>query len=581
MKIPFKRKLDRLLAKDSGKQLGWLFTITLLIIFTAILTVRLFFDDGDFSWEDVVAVFLDPGYALEAGPHYWFRIILAVLSTLVFSALLISVFTNIFDNISESVKNGERRYRLKGHVIVIGEGGSVPVVVQTLLDKGKTVVVLSENDPELGSEAYYYHGSQTDEEDILSTRPYDAECIYLTGNSSDPNHDALNLRTLAILKGAVPATDRKIPCFLSIREQEVKEVFQYMKNASESGGCGSGLLVNIIDEFEYYAEQLLVGTDYLPVITSSEDKAARFVIFGSGQVAVSTAVEIAHICHYPSFTRYGRRTVITMIDPDITECRQSMLAAHPTLFEMSHHASISGDGVRTEHVPAPDNDFQDIEWEFVEAGHNGSVPRDIIVSSAKDESTELRILVCIEDSHQAVECTLHLPEYARETSRTALYLNDSDDVIQLALSTGMYGDITIFGLANKAITDPLMENRLKLGQRVNFIYNKAYVTPPADSPEDAWYTISEADKCSSIFCACALPLRTKCFDIESDQLSVYEAEHRRWMMSALLMGYKPGPVKDKKRFIHPDIVPFESLPEEEKDKDKILIDAIDYILNKD
>lgn len=50
------------------------------------------------------------------------------------------------------------------------------------------------------------------------------------------------------------------------------------------------------------------------------------------------------------------------------------------------------------------------------------------------------------------------------------------------------------------------------------------------------------------------------------------------MMSALLMGYKPGPVKDKKRFIHPDIVPFGSLSEDEKNKDKILIDAIDYIL---
>lgn len=578
MKSPLKRKLDRILAKDSGKQLGWLCTITLSIIIIAVLIVKLFFAEGDFSWEDVVAVFLDPGYSLEAGPHYWFRIILAILSTLVFSALLISVFTNIFDNISESVNNGERRYRLKGHVIVIGEGGSTPSVVQALLDKGKTVVVLSGNDPEFGKEVYYYRGNQTDEAEILSTRPYDAECIYLTGNASDPNHDALNLRTLAILKGAVPATDRRIPCFISIREQEVKEVFQYMKSASESDGFGSGLMVNIIDEFEYYAEQLLVGTDFLPVIRSSEDKAAHFVIFGSGQIAVSTAVEIAHICHYPSFSQFGRRTVITMIDPDISECHQTMLAAHPTLFEMSRHSFISGSGVRTEHVPVPENDFLDIEWEFVEAGHNASIPREMIESSAKDESTELRILVCIEDPHKAVECVLHLPEAARSTSRTALYINDSDDIIQLALSTGMYGDITVFGLANKSITDPLMENRLKLGQRVNFIYNKAYVNPPASSPEEAWYPISEADKCSSIFCACALPLRKECYDIEVEQLSVYEAEHRRWMMSALLMGYKPGPVKDKKRFIHPDIVPFGSLSEDEKNKDKILIDAIDYIL---
>lgn len=579
MRFPFKRRLDQLLAKESGQQLAWLCAITLFIIIVAILIVKLCFAEGDVSWEDVIAIFLDPGYSLAAGSHYWFRIILAVLSTLVFSALLISVFTNIFDNISDSVQNGGRRYPLKGHVLVIGQGGSVPAVVQALLDKGKTVVVLSEINPEFGNEVYYYHGNQTDQDDIISARPEEAGCIYLLGDASNPNHDALNLKTLSILRKAVPANGRKIPCFLSITKQEVKEVFQYMKNASESDDCSSGLQVNVIDELEYYAEQLLTATDFLPVIRQADDKAAHFVIFGSGQMAVSTAVELAHICHYPSFTAFGRRTVITMIDSGISECRQSMLAAHPTLFGMSRHAFVSNQGIRTEHVPAPDNDFLDIEWEFVEAGHNDSVPREIICSAAADESTELRIIICIEDSSRAVECALRLPEASRENSRTALYLNDSADIIGLALSTGMYGDITIFGLANSGIIDPLMENRLKLGQRVNFIYNRAYVNPPADSPEEAWYPICEADKCSSIFCACALPLRKKCFDIGSEKMPVYETEHRRWVMSSLLMGYRPGPVKDKKRFIHPDIVPFTSLPDEEKDKDKILIDAIDYILN--
>ena len=578
MKYPFKRKIDQLLAKGSGEQLGWLCALTLFIIGIAILVVKLFFF-GDMAWEDVVGIFIDSGYSLEPGAHYWFRLILAILSTFVFSALLISVFTNIFDNISESVQNGERRYRLKGHVLVIGKGTSLSNVVRALLDKGKTVVVLCGDNPELGNEVYYYHGTQTDENDILSARPYDAECIYLLGDDSDPNHDALNLRTLSILKKAVPVSDRKIPCFLSIREQETKEVFHFMKNASETNDSESGLMVNIVDEFEYYAEQLLVGTDFLPVIKSSDDKSARFIIFGSGQVAVSTALELAHICHYPSFARNGRRTVITMIDSGISSCYQSMQAAHASLFGMSHHSFISGSGIRTEHTPEAENDFLDIEWEFIEAGCNNPLSRKIICEAAGNPCEELRLLVCLEDSHEAIECALHLPEASHSASRTALYLNDSADIVNLAVSTGMFGDITIFGLANEKISDPLMDDRLKHGQKVNYIYNKAYVNPPAASPEEAWYSISEADKCSSIFCACALPLRKRCFDIDSDRMTVYEAEHRRWMMSALLMGYKPGPVKDKKRFIHPDIVPFDSLSEEEKEKDRILIDAIDYILD--
>ena len=96
--------------------------------------------------------------------------------------------------------------------------------------------------------------------------------------------------------------------------------------------------------------------------------------------------------------------------------------------------------------------------------------------------------------------------------------------------------------------------------------------------EQAWYSICEADKYSSIFCANAMPLRRACFDMEGDRRPIYEAEHRRWMMSELIMGFAPGAKTDKKRFIHADIVPFDDLTKEEQDKDQILIDAMDYIL---
>ena len=98
---------------------------------------------------------------------------------------------------------------------------------------------------------------------------------------------------------------------------------------------------------------------------------------------------------------------------------------------------------------------------------------------------------------------------------------------------------------------------------------------------EALLTISEADKYSSIFCANAMPLRRQCFDLNGDRRPIYEAEHRRWMMSELIMGFAPAPQTDKKRFLHADIVPFDDLTKEEQDKDKILIDAIDYIIGEE
>ena len=73
-------------------------------------------------------------------------------------------------------------------------------------------------------------------------------------------------------------------------------------------------------------------------------------------------------------------------------------------------------------------------------------------------------------------------------------------------------------------------------------------------------------------------LRQLCYNLQGERLPIYEAEHRRWMMSVLLMGYQYGETTDRKKYIHADIIPFKELPPSEQDKDKILIDAINEIL---
>jgi len=111
---------------------------------------------------------------------------------------------------------------------------------------------------------------------------------------------------------------------------------------------------------------------------------------------------------------------------------------------------------------------------------------------------------------------------------------------------------------------------------VNFIYDQMYVK--SRSIEEAWYSLPEVNKYSSIYCAMSMPMRKRCYDMDGDRMPVYEAEHRRWMMSMLIMGTRPGEIRDKARFIHNDIVPFDELTPEEQEKDKILIDAMPDIL---
>ena len=157
----------------------------------------------------------------------------------------------------------------------------------------------------------------------------------------------------------------------------------------------------------------------------------------------------------------------------------------------------------------------------------------------------------------------------------------NSSVLDRANETGMYGTIIQFGQIDEAASDPLFQLRSQRGKRVNFIYHKKYADQPCSSADEAWHKISEADKYSSIYCGNAMVLRRLCYDFSGDKTPIYEAEHRRWLMSELLMGFEPGEKTDKKRFIHADIVPYDKLTETEQIKDADLIDQIDYILYGD
>ena len=77
-----------------------------------------------------------------------------------------------------------------------------------------------------------------------------------------------------------------------------------------------------------------------------------------------------------------------------------------------------------------------------------------------------------------------------------------------------------------------------------------------------------------------MPLRRSCFGDDCSERDLFECEHRRWMSTMLMSGYRaltPGEIarvraegrvkEEKDRFRHVDIVPYDDLPEEEKDKD--------------
>jgi hypothetical protein len=55
--------------------------------------------------------------------------------------------------------------------------------------------------------------------------------------------------------------------------------------------------------------------------------------------------------------------------------------------------------------------------------------------------------------------------------------------------------------------------------------------------------------------------------------------HDYWMKAYLDMGWKYGKIKDSKKRTHPDLVPYNQLPKDERDKDAIFLAFIYFIRN--
>lgn len=54
--------------------------------------------------------------------------------------------------------------------------------------------------------------------------------------------------------------------------------------------------------------------------------------------------------------------------------------------------------------------------------------------------------------------------------------------------------------------------------------------------------------------------------------------HDKWVEKRIQQGWKYGPVRDDKMKIHPDLIPYEQLPEEKKELDRIFVRNLSRIL---
>lgn len=286
---------------------------------------------------------------------------------------------------------------------------------------------------------------------------------------------------------------------------------------------GNEKKLNRLDPRFFEALGYLTDSDFLPVLRAGDPKWLHVVILGASLEAKAVSDAVAHLCHYPNMGDRQRKTRITFMFPEKETFEQDFRNFYRNIFSLKE-------------------DILDVEWEFVPVKIREKEALRLMQQWKEDEEQCLRVVIA--------SGSIHMDNLVLKVLR------------KLNLTVYAWGDGNLPGEYE------ILEAR---GSRVNYVYDKAYGNPPSANEEEAWKKASEASRNGSICCGNALVLRKKCFDFTGDLTPVYEAEHRRWMMSVLLFGYRKG--------VKAHICDYHDLPASEQIKDKILVDNLDYIIN--
>ena len=592
-------RLGRILSEGKGRQLVWLIGILVSVLFLIAVIVRSFFVNEGIDMSNILALFFGVDSLNDStGLQTVVMLIIALIGTLLFSTFLISVITNIVDNISESYRVGKIQMKLSGHTVFLGANHLLIGMLREISrngDSGEILILTTSNVEELRESVYssfegtafvpfrsrliFEYAERDQEENLVAACVADAKRIFILGEEDELSHDSRSISAVSILSRLCKASAHDVLCYVVLEDPASTKAY-VMKGKAVSVEQGSRLRLNLIDAYDYRAEHVLTAISHTPIdhriipdggsvkvldgIGKDAGQFVHLVISGKGQMAEAFARTAFAMLHFPNFDEktMERRTVISVVSPDAHEFMERMNALYENLFSISHYRFVGQNG-SDEHVPDPRyGDFLDIEWEFIEGNMDTPSVRKALTDWVSDNAQSLSISLCDSDSAKNAIEAISLPRavYDRKTP-VFVYQKDDAHLLNVACQSSVYRNSLIpFGMAEftsaGSDSDPLFIHRFDMARRVNHAYSIAFVDNECDA-DCAWNRISESDKLSSVYCALSIPLKVRSFGIDvtrpvSDQLSADErelldrVEHRRWMAGSLLLGFYPMTIEERK-----------------------------------
>lgn len=576
-----------------------------------------------------------------------------VIGSLVFAGMLIGVIGNAIDIRVENYRKGNIHYLKSGHHVIMGYDDLVPSIIAEIFSKDSdaNVLILTSIDAERVTEmlqksvaadkldnVIVNYGQRISKEYYKDIYLENAEDIYVVGRRSLPAHDAINIECVDSICTYLNETKaasypRSIVCVFEDTDTytafKTTEIFGKVRELGidfvpynfYSGWAKQVFVTRSYKEKNNPDNVIVYPAVYRDGIAPNEKRHVHIVFFGATSLSMAFANEAAHMLHFPNFRHdNATRTVITFIDSEAEKEQTIFRTRNRHFFE----------------VFDKDDSFIDVKFEFIKGDVFAETTQKLLAEWASDEHQYLTVFLVMDGQRSNFIMGMNMPDEVYDNQIPVFIRQDRADnfvtnlrradtkdfdysiVVDGNLKTvkrhGRYANLYPFGMNDLAYcTD---ETSLKRAKLINYLYNtadydsyrfmsredleKIPVEKIWDDAERLWKQLAIANKWSSIYCADNIPCKLAsmhamgCDDSmgeeQMEELSV--AEHNRWTVEKLLMGFRrPSKEEDKyahaeyakelsknkKLFIHHDIRPYEEL-DLVKNLDYEIVKAIPWIV---
>lgn len=486
----------------------------------------------------------------------------SAIGVVLFSGLMISVFSNLIQRRVDDIKDGISRYQhLRNHIVIIGYDDLLPILVAQICknrDFCKTKILIQTKqdcnevrevlnsvlDKEQLKRVIIYSGRRDSKEELYLLNLVKAKHLFVLGNRKNLGHDALNVDCLTKISEILKVEEKKrsnvikmgdIPVSVMFDNHSTYTAFQVADISKEWRKYFKFIPFNFYDN---WAQQVIVHQDYdgpydeedidYPRIEGRSPlrgtmDTVHIVIFGFTSMAVAIATQAAHYLHFSRKSNHAyRKSRITFICEDAHKEMEIFYSRYNNLFEIQssyYRDYMNGNGkieiIKPLYFKGEKANFLDIRFEFINGQSYTKGVRDLISKWADDKSQRLSFFISTGTERNDINIGLSLPDIIYSKGKPVfIHQKHSGELIHLLQKSKnlKYKEVYPFGMIDTQL-DLNQDKQLK-GMLVNYFYchgqkfdnDLECIEPIAKSQ---WSTIRTSDQWSSIFLANSFELKLK------------------------------------------------------------------------